>query len=161
MRTEGARFAAFFGGILLWLCYPFAFWAGIHARWLGRCEHRAYAGRFNDCFTDYLPLAEMAWCVIAWSLTIAFFRLARAFWAPVRRPDALAWIRRRDPTYFAPITFWLAVVGVAWTSWNFLSIPLQARFGLLLAYWAAFCLWFAGAAATNWKNPSQHFGEAE
>jgi len=161
MGREKARFAAFFGGILLWLCYPLAFWNGIHARWLGRCEHSPFSGQFDSCHNDYLPIAEMAWCIIAWCLTVAFFRLARAFWAPVRRPNATAWIRRRDPTYFAPIIFWLAVAGVAWTGWNFLAIPLQARFSLLLAYWAVFSLWFAGAAATNWKYPGQYFGGAE
>jgi hypothetical protein len=161
MRTERARFAAFFGGILLWLCYPLAFWNGIHARWLGRCEHRIYGGHFDDCYSDYLPIAEMFWCLLAWLLTIVFFRLARTFWAPDRRPDSVAWLRRRDPTYYAPIPFGLAMGGIGWTGWNFLSLPFQTRFALLLSYWAIFCLWFGAAAIANWKYPRQYIGKPE
>lgn len=161
MLTRKVRFAAFLGGVLLWIGYPVAYWFGIHTRWLGRCEHRAFTGRFDDCYNDLLPFFDMFWAALAWILTLLFAKVAEGIWMSRDRPGMNAWVRSDDPAFFLPFGFCLALLGVAWTVWNFVTIPFEMRFAGLLVYWAVFCVWFVAGVIVTWMRPIVEASDGE
>lgn len=121
-------------GTAFWLGYPVAFQAGIHARWEARCGTRIFTGAFDDCFNDYMPIAEVLWSAIVLLAAPGFAWLAVRIWRQLAQP--------RTASGSLPVMV-ACGIGLAWTIWNIASTPPRIDNAILFAYWAIFAFWFA------------------
>lgn len=137
---ERARKAAAFAGVGLWLGYPFAWLAGLGARWEARCGHRTFSGRFDDCFNDFLPVIELAAFPLTLLLLYPSARFAFSLWAPSQRNRRWRLAGSRPAATSHPLYPLLCGAGLVWCVLHLRGLPLAAL--LLWAYWLAWIAWF-------------------
>lgn len=146
-RQERLRWALAFAGPLLFLTSSFMPLFGGGAKHRARCAGREFTGRWDDCFTDYLPILELFTPVVALGLTWMFARFAFALWAPEPEARTLRW---RLASSVAAADHWLIVQAVAafggvWAGWRGTGYLFAAELWPFAAFWFGFAAWFAAS----------------
>lgn len=138
MLSDGGRrtLAAF--GPLLWIGAGLMPMIGGAAKHAYRCRGREFTGRFDDCFNDYIPVAEIFAIFLAVITAYLFFRFARSLF--------MFSTTEQQAGYVAPVisklTWPVAVFGAAWSLWRFFTYPLATEMLPFLGFWIAFFVWF-------------------
>jgi hypothetical protein len=141
--SERVRHSAATLGVILWLAFPFVYMAGTHARWLRRCQGRSFTGAFDSCFNDALPMFEFVAFPVTLALTYLIARFAFSMFAPVAELRTRKW-RLADTTCGEAFPRYqvFSAFGLIWTALHASSTPFSFTYWYLLAYWAAWLLWF-------------------
>ncbi len=113
-----------------------------------RCAGREFTGAFDDCFNDYLPIAELIVPIIALMLAYPFARFSFSLFAS----DHSEGVKQ---SRFANLELWrpglqtAAFIGSVWCLWRALSYPLSIEVWPYVTFWLTFAVWFALGAAAN------------
>jgi hypothetical protein len=155
MRNLVLRWSLALAGMALWLAYPFVFQAGGLAVHRYRCSRMPWIHGEDPCFTDYIPVAEIAAFLLTLALAYAFARFAFTLFAPPPFERGRGWR--------------LAASSAAWTRYPALQIAAAAGIGWALLhartypialypywiYWAAWIAWFALGIGLSWPPKEQ------
>ncbi|NML93341.1 hypothetical protein [Novosphingobium olei] len=137
-----------FIGCGLWLGSSFLPLFGGAAKHAVRCRGRTFSGRFDDCFSDYLPLLELMAPLAALALLWFFARFAFAVWAPEPEARTMPWrMASADGTLvYHPGYLVLSAIGCAWALWRAVLYPLDPHTFPFITFWLVFACWFGAAA---------------
>lgn len=146
---ERARWLIALAGIPLWLALPLVFREGWRAKQsFQRCEV-TFAGRSDDCFSDYIPVFEVMMEVLVVPFLILvmlypFARFAFSLYSPPSEGRRLKWRLGMSSGAAAawPVLQGIAVGGAAWALWRMLTYPFVGALLPFHLYWGAFALWF-------------------
>jgi hypothetical protein len=95
----------------------------------------------DDCFNDYIPVAEIFGTLLIWAWGIAFWYFAKRLFSADAAADGLD-DTRNDPARGWLVWHFLGGVGVAWSVLNFLGVPLNLKYYFPLIFWIGFTIWF-------------------
>ena len=143
--SERLRHFAAWAGLLWWLVYPFAYFAGLRARWSQRCAGRTFTGEFDDCYNDALPIVELLAFPLTFILAYPFARFAFSMFGPAAEERSFKW-RLAASSAAAAYSPWFQIVataGFVWAALHLVSLPLTTEYWYLLAYWALWIGWFS------------------
>ncbi len=149
---EKWRRALAIGGVFLWLAYPFMLLALSSARWEQRCGHRKFAGTFDECFNDALPVLEVFPFFVTLALAYLVGRFAFSIFAPLPHFRKARWrlASTRAAQSYHPIFPIYAALGVGWAAMHLSYTPLNASTWYLQLFWAAWMAWFITGVIASW-----------
>ncbi len=150
--SERLRFRLALAGVPLWLAYPFALWFGPLAARQVHCAGREFTGAFDECFNDYLPIAEMAAFPLTLLLLYPFLRFAFALYVPMNRPEGWRW-RLAGSSGGAdcfPSLQLLTGVAMLWAILHVAALPLAGSTAPFWIYWMAWLVWLALGLRASW-----------
>lgn len=125
--VEKARTLAIWAGGLLWMTISTFPLLGQGAKREVACRGRVFAGGFDECFNDYLPLLEFLAPAVALALLWPFLRFASSVW--------------KDGA--GPLSQGLAVMGTCWCIWRASTYPIDRVTIPYILVWVLFGMWFA------------------
>lgn len=120
-----------------------------------RCRGRQFAGSFDDCFNDYLPILELGAPLIALLLLYPFSRYAFSVFAPRLGERSAKWrmASRTSASSWHPGLLTASAVGCAWALWRLAPYPIDPVTLPFMGCWALFAIWFA--MAVRYAAPSK------
>jgi hypothetical protein len=142
---EGVRRALVAVGTLLWIGAGFMPALGGGAKHAYRCRDREFSGAFDDCFNDYIPVAEVFAILIALVTAYLFFRFARSLFMTSEPHPRGGYVVRT----ILDATGNIAVLGALWSLWRFSTYPGVVQMLPYLVFWLVFSLWFTIGAMVN------------
>lgn len=151
--SERQRFWMAVVGAPLWIAYPFIFWFGAGAKWQVRCGGRTFAGAFDDCFNDYIPVLEVMAFPVMLLLTYPFLRFAFTLYAPPVewRKRAGWWLARNGGgADYYPSLHLFVVLAVLWAAVHLVSYPLAWVTAPFILYWIMWILWLGMGSWASW-----------
>jgi hypothetical protein len=110
-----------------------------------RCRGRWFKGSFDDCFNDYLPIAELGAPIVAVLLLYPFYRFAFCVFAPRVGERSAKWrlASRSSASSWHPVLLIASAMGCAWALWRLALYPVDSVTLPFMAFWFLFALWFA------------------
>lgn len=152
MLARPVRLALAWLGPLLWIAAGLMPILGGAAKHNYRCEGREFTGSFDDCFTDYIPVLEMAALGAAVVTAFWFMKFSRRLFA-LDSPPGPAERYSFEGRLSAP--FIVALTGCVWSVWRATTYPVVRELFPFLGFWLAFAAWF-GLGAINCLMSDRH-----
>src|SRR4029078_4158589 len=116
MRSVAARLSLALAGMALWFAYPFVFWNGGIAVHQYRCSREPWVNGRDPCFSDYMPVLELAAFVLTLLLAYPFARFAFSLFAPPPSERGRGWwlaASSAGSEDYAALQLWGAL-GICW-----------------------------------------------
>lgn len=141
-------------GMALWFAFPFMFDNGGVAVFQYRCHLEPVSDSRDPCFTDYLPMVEMAAYGLTLILAYPFARFAFSLFAPAPEARGAGWAwcmaSKSAAAESYPSLQLAAGLGIVWAMLHAKNFPL-ALYPYLL-YWAAWIAWFVIGIWASWPK---------
>lgn len=117
---EGVRKTLALTGCGLWLASSLMPWFGEIAEHAVLCRGREFTGGSDGCFSDDLPLLELAAPLAALLLLYPFARFAFTVFAPApkARLRRWRWASRHAAGVWHPALSWAGIAGAIWAAWR-------------------------------------------
>lgn len=150
--AERLRWLMALAGVGLWLTGFWMLFKGSDARWLWRC----HGSDSPDCFSDYIPVAEIVF-VPAATLLLAYpiARFIFSMWSPPPEMRSLPWwpaSRRGSGELMWPFGHLLTAAGIFASLWTLMAFPPATQFWPFYLYWGGSALWCALTVWAAWPR---------
>lgn len=99
-----------------------------------RCRGREFTGNFDDCFNDYLPIAELAAPIIAIGTAYWFFRYSRSLFDGASSAQP----KRYSFEDGLPAKLIFALGGTTWSLWRACKYQLVPELIPFTTFWMLF-----------------------
>lgn len=141
--SERLRWWLAFAGIALWLTLPIIIALGGAAKHRYRCRDRVFTGQVDDCFNDYLPIAEFIFPFLVLAFAYPFARFAYSLFAPAIVYRSRWWrlASREAGSDNWPVIQSFAGTGLVVAVWNLATWHLAWDAWPYVAYWIAVSGW--------------------
>lgn len=136
-------------GTFLWVASGWMPLLGGAAKDAARCKGREFTGEFDDCFNDYLRIAEFAVIIGAMLSALVFYRLADSVLNQGERAPPSGYRQTQLPRSGHAL---LTVVGAVWCLWRLSTYTGSADLWPFITFWLCFAMWFVAAAMASWSD---------